>query len=128
MKHSFILFQHHSFLFSRRQEKDPGSLEDEDLLDTFTMSLKPTLSSTRFLPGLVPLSLNPELRALLQGILKSGVVKESSSPWAAPVVLVKRQNGSWGFCVNDRKLNMVPHKDAYPLTCIEESLTRLQKA
>lgn len=76
----------------------------------------------------VPPSLYPELRTLLQGMLDSGVVRESSSPWAAPVVLVKKKDGSWRFCVDYRKLNAVTHKDAYPLPRIEESLTGLKKA
>lgn len=76
----------------------------------------------------VPPSLYPELRTLLQGMLDNGVVRESSSPWAAPVVLVKKKDGSWRFCVDYRKLNAVTHKDAYPLPRIEESLTGLKKA
>ncbi|KAG1933728.1 interleukin-1 receptor accessory protein-like 1-A [Pimephales promelas] len=76
----------------------------------------------------VPPSLYPELRTLLQGMLDSGVVRESSSPWAAPVVLVKKKDGSWRFCVDYRKLNAVTHKDAYPLPRIEESLTGLKRA
>ena len=73
-------------------------------------------------------NLYPELRALLQGMLDSGVVKESSSPWAAPVVLAKKKDGSWRFCVDYRKLNSVTHKDSFPLPRIEESLTSLTQA
>lgn len=76
----------------------------------------------------VPPSLYPELRTLLQGMLEGGVIKESSSPWAAPVVLVKKKDGSWRFCVDYRKLNEVTHKDAFPLPRVEESLTSLKKA
>lgn len=76
----------------------------------------------------IPPSLYPELRALLQGMLDNGVVRESSSPWATPVVLVKKKEGSWRFCVDYRKLNVVTHKDAYLLPRIEESLTGLKKA
>lgn len=76
----------------------------------------------------VPPSLYPELCGLLQGMLASGIVTESSSPWAAPVVLVKKKDGSWRFCVDYRKLNAVTHKDAFPLPRIEESLTGLKRA
>ncbi|XP_063075849.1 uncharacterized protein LOC134465891 isoform X1 [Engraulis encrasicolus] len=76
----------------------------------------------------VPPSLYSELRTLLQGMLEGGVIKESSSPWAAPVVLVKKKDGSWRFCVDYRKLNEVTHKDAFPLPRVEESLTSLKKA
>lgn len=76
----------------------------------------------------VPPSLFPELRKLLQGMLDSGVVSESSSPCAAPIVLVKKKDGTWRFCVDYRKLNVLTHKDAFPLPRIEESLTCLIQA
>ncbi|KAL2093598.1 hypothetical protein ACEWY4_010910 [Coilia grayii] len=76
----------------------------------------------------VPPKLYTELRALLQGMLDSGVVKESASPWAAPVVLAKKKDGSLRFCVDYRKLNAVTHKDSFPLPRIEESLTSLSKS
>lgn len=74
------------------------------------------------------LTFTPDLRALLQGMLENGVVKESSSPWAAPIVLAKKKDGSWRFCVDYRRLNAVTHKDFFPLPCIEESLTSLTRA
>lgn len=76
----------------------------------------------------VPPTLYPELRALIQGMLDGGVITESASPWAAPVVLVRKKDGNLRFCVDYRKLNSVTHKDAYPLPRIEESLTGLRKA
>lgn len=48
----------------------------------------------------VPSSLYPELRELLKSILEGGVVRESSSSWVASVVLVKKKDGSWRFCVD----------------------------
>ncbi|KAL2102866.1 hypothetical protein ACEWY4_002034 [Coilia grayii] len=76
----------------------------------------------------VPPTLYPELRTLIQGMLDGGVITESASPWAAPVVLVRKKDGGLRFCVDYRKLNSVTHKDAYPLPRIEESLTGLRKA
>lgn len=75
----------------------------------------------------VPPKLYAALRILLQGILYSGVIVESSSPWAAPIVLVRKKNGTLRFCVDYRKLNSITHKDAFPLPRIEESLTCLKK-
>lgn len=76
----------------------------------------------------VPPTLYKEIRTLLQGMLDGGVVRESCSPWAAPIVLVQKKDGAWRFCVDYRKLNAVTHKDAYPLPRIEASLTSLTQA
>ena len=65
---------------------------------------------------------------MLQGMLDSGVVKVRASPWAAPVVVIKKKDGPLGFCVDYRKLNAVTHKDSFPLPRIEESLTSLGKS
>lgn len=83
-------------------------------------------SRERYRP--VPPSLYPELKSLLRNMLDGEVIRESSSLWAAPIILVKKKDGSWRFCVDYRKLNSAAHKDAYPLPRIEESLTNLKGA
>lgn len=76
----------------------------------------------------IPPLLYQEMRGLLQGMLTSGIIRESTSPWAAPIVLVRKKDGTLRFCVDYRKLNAVTHRDAYPLPRIEEALTTLSKA
>ncbi|XP_038162776.1 uncharacterized protein LOC119797673 [Cyprinodon tularosa] len=84
----------------------------------------PTRERYRPLPPLM----YKEMKSLLADMLDKGVITESSSPWAAPIVMVKKKDGSWRFCVDYRKLNSVTHKDAFPLPRIEETLTSLSKA
>lgn len=76
----------------------------------------------------IPPKLYQEVRGLLSNMLENGIIRESYSPWAAPVVLVRKKDGTLRFCVDYRRLNGVTHKDSYPLPRIEESLASLKKS
>ena len=58
-------------------------------------------------------------------MLSRGVIRPSSSPWSSPVVMVRKKNGSWRFCIDYRELNAVTHQDAYPLPRIDATLESL---
>lgn len=61
-------------------------------------------------------------------MLEAGIMRESNSPWASPVLLVKKSDGSYRFCFDLRKLNGVTKKDAYPIPYISSILDRLKNA
>jgi len=73
----------------------------------------------------LPVHQHKEVSELIQGMLSRGIIECSSSPWASPVVLVRKKDGTTRFCVDFRKLNDCTRKDAQPLPRIDESLDAL---
>lgn len=64
----------------------------------------------------------------ISGLLSRQVIRESSSPYASPIVLVRKKDGSIRLCVDYRQLNGKTRRDAFPLPRIEESLDALSGA
>lgn len=64
----------------------------------------------------------------VEDMLPRGVIRPSTSPWASPVVLVKKKDGSIRFCVDCPRLNKITCKDVYPLPRIDDALDCLQGA
>ena len=65
------------------------------------------------------------MRKHVAEMLQHGVVQPSTSPWAAPIELVKEKDGTICFCVDYRELNYITRKEAYPLPHIAETLDAL---
>ena len=61
-------------------------------------------------------------------MLEKGYIEPSDSPWASPIVLVTKKDGSTRFCIDYRRLNDVTRKDAYPLPHINETIKTLSGA
>ena len=73
----------------------------------------------------LPIHRREEARKEIAGMLQRGIIEPSSSPWASPIVMVKKRDGSTRFCIDYRKLNEVTTKDSYPLPRIDDSLDAL---
>ncbi|GBN37648.1 Retrovirus-related Pol polyprotein from transposon 297, partial [Araneus ventricosus] len=76
-------------------------------------------------PRRLPLARKEEADNLVKEMVDNGIIEESSGPWASPIVLVKKKDGSTRFCVDYRKLNEITKKDSYPLPRIDDTLDAL---
>jgi predicted secreted protein len=68
-----------------------------------------------------------ELRAVKQYLIENlhkGFIEASKAPFAAPILFVKKPNGSLRFCIDFRKLNDLTRKDQYPLAAMDAGLRR----
>lgn len=59
-------------------------------------------------------------------MIEKDVIEPSNSPWSSPVVLVKKKNKKYRFCIDFRKINEVSEKDAYPLPQVNATLDKLR--
>lgn len=65
------------------------------------------------------------VRNVVSELLEAGIVEKSTSPYASPVLLVKRKDGGYRMCVDYRALNKITEKERYPLPVIQDLLDRL---
>ncbi|KAJ9539536.1 hypothetical protein OSB04_032269 [Centaurea solstitialis] len=88
-------------------------------------------------PGAAPVAKSPyrlapsemqELSDQLQELLDKGFIRPSSSPWGAPVLFVKKKDGSFRMCIDYRELNKLTIKNRYPLPRIDDLFDQLQGA
>ncbi|GKE56563.1 putative reverse transcriptase domain-containing protein, partial [Tanacetum coccineum] len=86
-------------------------------------------------PGAAPVARAPyrlapakmqELSTQLQELSDRGFIRPSSSPWGAPVLFVKKKDGSFRMCIDYRELNKLTVKNRYPLSRIDDLFDQLQ--
>ncbi|GKE02918.1 hypothetical protein Tco_1390901 [Tanacetum coccineum] len=86
-------------------------------------------------PGAAPVARTPyrlapskmrKLSVQLRELLEKGFIHPSLSPWGAPVLFVKKKDGSFRMCINYRELNKLTVKNRYPLSRIDDLFDQLQ--
>ncbi|GJR89352.1 putative reverse transcriptase domain-containing protein [Tanacetum coccineum] len=129
----------------KEKEKSEKRLEDVpvicDFPEVFPDDL-PGLPPSRqvefkidLVPGAAPVARAPyrlapsemkELSEQLKELLEKGFIRPSSSPWGAPVLFVKKKDGSFRMCIDYRELNKLTVKNRYPLPRIDDLFDQLQ--
>jgi len=93
--------------------------------------------SIETIPGVSPIAQSPyrmapmelaELKVQLQELLDKGFIRPSNSPWGAPVLFVKKKDGTLRLCIDYRQLNKVTVKNRYPLPRIDDLFDQLKGA
>lgn len=116
------LLQQYSHLFS-----EPSSLPPERYCDHHIV----------LVPGAQPVNTRPyryaphqktEMENQLAEMLRNGTIRPSTSPYASPVLLVRKKDGSWRFCVDYRHLNNITVTNKHPLPIVDELIDELAGA
>ena len=79
-------------------------------------------------PRRPPLAAREAEDQILNEMLQSGIIECSTSPWASPVCMVKKKDGTYRFCVDYRRVNSVSKRDAFPIPDIHDALDHLRGA
>jgi hypothetical protein len=117
--HMCVLEQHEAFAI---EDKERG----ETNLTQFQIDTGNALPKKQPLRR-TPFAVRQEVARQLKDMQQTGVIQPSNSPWASPIVLVRKKDGSLRFCVDYRHLNSVTKADTFPLPRIDDLLDQLGK-
>nr|GFD26561.1 putative reverse transcriptase domain-containing protein [Tanacetum cinerariifolium] len=145
MMKGFPIFLAHITTKEIEDKSEKKQLEDVPIVQNFPKVFPEDLSGlplTRpvefqidLVPGAAPVARAPyrlapfkmkELAEQLKELFDKGFIRPSSSPWGAPVLFVKKKDGSFWMCIDYRKLNKLTVKNRYPLPRIDDLFDQLQ--
>ncbi|GJW21536.1 putative reverse transcriptase domain-containing protein [Tanacetum coccineum] len=116
----------HVFLANITTTKDEDKSKEKRLKDVPVVQEFPEVFPED-LPGIPPTrQVEFRIDLVLQELTDKGFIRPSSSPWGAPVLFVKKKDGSFRMCIDYRELNKLTVKNRYPLPRIDDLFDQLQ--
>ncbi|KAJ3704033.1 hypothetical protein LUZ61_007738 [Rhynchospora tenuis] len=106
---------------------EPSSLPPIRVLD-HSIPLKPETQPINLRPYRFSHFQRLEIEKIIEELLHSGYIRPSSSPFASPILLVRKKDNSWRLCVDYRQLNDIIVKNKFPIPIIDDLLDELKGA